>query len=190
MNKIYKKFSLILGVIFLFFSSISFVNAETLVRCKILLPKLLNDSFIPKLLKDSSKETQTTNLVVKWYDLIYKIDDKNKKITEDGNDKFEIRNWEETRIFAINKKPKKFDFAKVAAFSRIDIEKKEVLNAIEFDRINGKLYYAFFVKIESDLEVKLCKKDGRKYCNKGDFWRIARYATLDGFGCEKINKKF
>ena len=52
MKKIFKKFLLILGVTFLFCSSISFVNAKTLVRCKILLPKLLKDSFIPKLLKE------------------------------------------------------------------------------------------------------------------------------------------
>ena len=181
MIKVYKNLFLMLGVTVLLCLSMSYVKAETLVRCKILLPKLLGDI---------SDDTQKINLPVKWYDLIYKLDEQNKKITEDGNDKFEIYHWRETSIFALNQKPKNFDFANVAKFARIDIAKKEVLNAIEFNRVNGKLFYAFFVIIESDLDMKLCKEDGGKKCEKGDFWKIAQYSTIDDFGCEKINKKF
>ena len=167
------------AVLFFLTSSISW--SETIVVCNILLPKLKSDSY---------ENTEIKNNPVKWHEIIYKFNKKDKKIFEDDNEKFKILYWKDTKILALNMNPKLFNFKKIAKFDRGDILNQDIMNVIKFNRISGKLTHRFLGVINSETDKKICEEDGHDKCTINGIWTIAEYSTIDDYGCSKINRKF
>ena len=168
-------------VLFCLTSSVGW--SKTLIECNILLPKLKTDLINPT--TDNPNGT-----VVKFHKILYEIDDKNQKLTEDGNDDFFILKWNHDEIYASNNKPKKFNFQpwKNSWF----LENPDINTVVHLNRINGKLTFNFTKRIKTETEEQLCIEDGHQECNIMDLWTVADYSTFDDkwSRCSKIKRKF